>query len=48
MMPSNITVGSGTGLAMVLHETLLPELSVSAIAFIMNAILLILGFIKKV
>ena len=45
MMPSNITVGSGTGLAMVLHETLLPGLSVSAIAFIMNAILLVLGFI---
>ena len=46
MMPSNITVGSGTGLAMVLHETpLLKNVPVSVISLVMNVILVILGFI---
>ena len=43
MMPSNVTVGSVTGLAMVLSHFV--PLSVSVLTLIMNAILLIIGFI---
>lgn len=43
MMPSTVTVGSISGLAIVL-ENFLP-LKVSAITMILNVVLLILGFI---
>ena len=43
MMPSHVTVGSAAALAMVLSNYI--PLSVSAITLIMNAVLLILGFL---
>ena len=43
MLPSNLTVGSGTALAMVLSNFI--PLPVSVITFIMNAVLLTVGFL---
>ena len=43
MLPSHISIGSGTALAMVLSNYI--PLSVAAIAFILNLVLLILGFL---
>ena len=43
MLPSHVSVGSGAALAMVLSNFI--PLSVSAITLIMNAILLVLGFL---
>lgn len=43
MMPSNVTVGSVAGLAMVLEHFL--PFSVSVITFIINVVLLVLGFL---
>lgn len=43
MLPSNLSVGSGTALAMVLSNFI--PLSVATIAFILNAVLLIIGYV---
>ncbi len=43
MMPSHVTVGSGTALALVISNFV--PLPVSAITFLMNVILLIIGFL---
>ena len=43
MLPSHISIGSGTALAMVLSNYI--PLSVATIAFILNLVLLILGFL---
>ena len=43
MLPSKVAIGSGTALAMVLHEFI--NLPVSALSLMINVILLIIGFI---
>ncbi|MBE6981413.1 MAG: YitT family protein [Ruminococcaceae bacterium] len=43
MMPSHVTVGSGTGLAMVICSFI--DLPVSVVTFLLNAVLLLIGFL---
>ncbi|MBR2020514.1 MAG: YitT family protein [Clostridia bacterium] len=45
MLPSRVVIGSGSAIAMVLHDTLLPQIPVSALSLALNVILLILGFL---